>query len=309
MHGGNPGVSVILPTYNGSSYIGEAIRACLDQTYTNWELIVVDDGSTDDTLARVAKYDDARIIVVRHKINRRLPGALNTGFARGRGRYLTWTSDDNLYRPEALERMVAFLEGHGDIDIVHADFSVTNAVGKVIERRRVSDREGLMKGECIGPCFLYRRHVQEGVGWYASDLFLAEDYDFWLRASARFRFAELHEDLYFYRRHRASLTSRYGYGRIAETIHKALQKNLPDLDWVSPAMKRYHLSRSWVRVGHAHYIDLQLMAALKAWREALRLDISILTPRLAFLMAKSLCGSWVLGRARSAKRAFGIRAT
>ena len=299
----NPLVSIVLPTHNGSCYIGQAVQACLDQAYRDWELIVVDDASTDGTADRITRYADARIRIIRHDVNRRLPAALNTGFARARGKYLTWTSDDNLYRPEALKRMVAFLEDHQDVDIVHSDFTIIDSGGDVIEQRRVSGREDLMTGDCVGPCFLYRREVQVNVGDYSPGLFLAEDYDFWLRASVRFRFAELHEDLYCYRRHRASLTSRYGYGRIAEIIHKSLHQHLPDLDWVSPARKRYHLSRSWVRVGNAHYIDLQLTDAWKAWREALNLDISVLTPRLAVLMAKSLFGSRMLGWARQTKGA------
>src|SRR5215468_4846876 len=104
-----PLVSVVLPTYNGSRYLRGAVESVLAQTLADFELIVVDDCSTDATPALVAELAarDPRIIAVRHEANRKLPGALNTGFARARGRYFTWTSDDNLYAPAALARLAA----------------------------------------------------------------------------------------------------------------------------------------------------------------------------------------------------------
>ena len=102
-----------------------AIQSCLDQTYPNWELIIVDDASTDDTPVRIAQYvaGDSHLRSVRHETNRRLPAALNTGFSQAKGDYLTWTSDDNCYRPNALTEMVAFLESEPEVDIVYTDYT------------------------------------------------------------------------------------------------------------------------------------------------------------------------------------------
>ena len=99
-------VSIVLPVYNGARFLAEAIQSCLAQTYPHWELIVVDDCSTDDSPQIVAGFaaDDARIRVIRHAHNRKLPGALNTGFDAARGEYLTWTSDDNLLPPRGAGR-------------------------------------------------------------------------------------------------------------------------------------------------------------------------------------------------------------
>src|SRR5262245_61923913 len=97
---GEPSVSIVLPTYNGSRFLAESIQSCLDQTYPDFELIIVDDCSTDVTPAIIAEFSarDSRVHTVRHEKNKKLPGALNTGMALSRGRFLTWTSDDNLYR-------------------------------------------------------------------------------------------------------------------------------------------------------------------------------------------------------------------
>src|SRR5438034_11794938 len=101
-------ITIVLPTHNGAKYLRESIESCLGQTYHNLELVVVDDASSDATPDVIAEYSDPRLISVRHGQNRGLPEALNTGFAHSRGHYLTWTSDDNRYAPEARAEMAAF---------------------------------------------------------------------------------------------------------------------------------------------------------------------------------------------------------
>ena len=231
----DPLVSIVLPTYNGASgYLDQAVQSCLDQMYSNWELIIVDDASTDDTSVRIAQYmaEDSRIRSVRHETNQKLPAALNTGFSQARGDYLTWTSDDNCYRPQALAEMVAFLESEPEVDVVYADFSIVDEKGHLLQQVVVGTLDELLLKNCIGSCFLYRRSVYEKVGGYTEDLFLAEDYDFWLRVSAWFRLRPLHEDLYIYQHHNHSLTVEHR-GRIKLATEQALARNLPQMKWAS----------------------------------------------------------------------------
>src|SRR4051794_6743497 len=103
--------SIVLPTYNGSKYLASAIESCLAQTYRNFELILVDDCSKDATPEIIANYAarDSRVRSIRHETNQHLPGGLNTGHKAARGEFLTWTSDDNLLRPDFLAEMVGFL--------------------------------------------------------------------------------------------------------------------------------------------------------------------------------------------------------
>lgn len=224
-----PVVSIVLPTYNGAQYIERAIETCLGQTYHNWELIIVDDGSTDDTVGKIERYlgRDRGLRLLRHECNRRLPAALNTGFANAAGKYLTWTSDDNYYRPEAIDEMVAYLEDHPNVDMVYTDCSVIDDAGNIIMRMHVGESETLLSchHNCIGPCFLYRRHVRDVVGEYAEDMFLVEDYDYWLRASNSFRLEPYHKDLYCYRIHRKSLSARHAQ-RVDCMVDRALSRNL-----------------------------------------------------------------------------------
>ena len=199
-----PLVSIVLPTYKRARVLPHAIRSVLAQTYTSWELIVVDDNSPDDTARVVAGFIDPRIRYVKNDPNLKLPRALNRGFAMAKGKYLTWTSDDNLFAEHAIEKMVARLQ-QGDCDLVYADywlFSTEDDAGRPLDVQldRLPDTVQLDKGNHMGACFLYTRQLHLTVGDYDPELFLAEDYDFFIRAAQQFRFAHLAQPLYYFRR-------------------------------------------------------------------------------------------------------------
>jgi glycosyltransferase involved in cell wall biosynthesis len=203
-HLDNPLVSIVLPTYKRAHVLTYAMRSVLDQTYQNWELIVVDDNSPDETAAVVQSFNDPRIRYVKNDPNLKLPRALNRGFSEAQGDFLTWTSDDNLLAETAFEKMVARLQS-GDCDFVYADywlFSEQDAEGRPLDIRhdRLPGTLQLEKGNHIGACFMYIRRLYEEVGDYDPELFLVEDYDYFLRASRGFRFCHIAEPLYYFRR-------------------------------------------------------------------------------------------------------------
>lgn len=204
-----PLVSVVLPTYNRAHVLPHAMRSILSQTYQNLELIVVDDNSSDGTRAVVDSFSDGRIRYVKNEPNLKLPKALNKGFSLATGAYLTWTSDDNVYADNAIEKMVDALQT-GDCEFVYADyylFADLDAAGTPLDTRheRLPGRLQLEKSNHIGACFLYTRHVYEEIGDYEPDLFLVEDYDYFMRIAKRFSMCHIPEPLYFFRRHDDSL--------------------------------------------------------------------------------------------------------
>ena len=234
-----PLVSIVLPVHNGEQYVAESIQSCLDQTLLDWELVIVDDASTDLTPEIIGSFvaTDSRIQCVRHQTNRRLPAALNTGFAEARGSYLTWTSDDNRYRPEALAEMVKILQTDGSVDFVYADYDVIDADGHFVRSVTATPPGGFIEGYNAVPCFLYRRSLYEELGGYAEDLALAEDYEYWLRifASRRLMYP-LHINLYEYRRHARSLTDEHR-GRTFAAAERALLRQLPNLEWAGGGVR------------------------------------------------------------------------
>jgi glycosyltransferase involved in cell wall biosynthesis len=227
-------VSVVLPTYKRAHLLGSAIRSVLDQTYANLELLVVDDNSPDDTSQVVASFGDPRIRYVRNESNLKLPRTLNRGFSLSRGDYLTWTSDDNLYRENALGRMVdAMLERQ--CDFVYADyylFADLDSDGKPVDvhHDRLPDIVQLEKGNHIGACFLYSRAAYDAVGEYDPELFLVEDYDYFMRIAKRFPMCHIAEPLYYFRRHDDALfVSRFCEVKAADVLVRYKNDLLDDI--------------------------------------------------------------------------------
>lgn len=211
----SPLVSIVLPTYNGAAYLATSIQSCLDQTYTNFELIIVDDNSSDSTPEIINSFAarDNRIKTIRNSPNQKLPRSLNNGFALAKGKYYTWTSDDNYYAPSALATMVEVLESNPDHILTYADYTIIDENGKITGTKSFGDvNESMVKWHGAGACFLYLAEVHHKLNGYDPSAFLIEDYDFFIRALTIGKFLYLNRtDLYFYRHHSQSLTSLYGY--------------------------------------------------------------------------------------------------
>lgn len=222
-------ISVILPVYNGERFLSDAIKSVLNQTYRDFELIVINDCSTDSTLEIISEFalQDSRIKVITNPINKKLPASLNIGHQSATGDYITWTSDDNLYKPNAFETYLHHLQNSMS-HIVYTDFDLINDNGVVLKRRNLSQPEYLINGNCVGASFLYKREVYESLKEYNENLFLVEDYDFWLRALTKFKFSYAPESLYFYRSHGESLSSQIGKNEEKNNLWKENLTNMFD---------------------------------------------------------------------------------
>lgn len=227
-----PRVSMVMPVHNGARWLEEAIDSVLGQDFADFELILVDDASTDASPAimAAAAARDPRVQLHRLESNEGLPAALNHGFTHARGEFHSWTSDDNLLRPSMLSRLVATLDADPAADIAHADFMLIDEEGRDLGISRVGPIDRLLYGNNVGACFLYRAQVTAVLGGYDPRYFGVEDYDFWLRAVGRFNFVTVREDLYRYRKHGDSLTSRRArriQALTAEVVERALPTGGP----------------------------------------------------------------------------------
>jgi glycosyltransferase involved in cell wall biosynthesis len=263
-----PLVSIVLPTYNGAAYLRESIDSCLAQTYSNWELLVVDDCSQDVTPKIIAEYmaRDSRIRSIRHETNKKLPAGLNTGHAAARGDYLTWISDDNRFLPRAIEEMTGFLEEHPGVGVVYADCVLIDEAGRYLQDWPAQPVSRLAYMNSLRACFLYRKSVYETVGGYDPEQFLAEDWDFWLRAARQFELVPLHTILYEYRWHDQSLTKAANRSAVRDSIERALRRHLPYLRHSS----RQDLARGWTVCAANAVRRGDLVKATTAYVRALR---------------------------------------
>jgi glycosyltransferase involved in cell wall biosynthesis len=271
-----PLISIVLPTYNGSRYLSQSIESCLRQNLTDWELIIVDDASTDRTPDLIQQYaaQDRRIRPFRNAVNSKLPKSLNFGFAQARGELLTWTSDDNCYRPEALATMRAYLDTNPAVDLVYTGYTVIDDDDRPTKSGPpgAGPLRDLPFRNVVGACFLYRRTIHEQLGGYAEDLFLVEDYDFWLRASTQFNLRFLDQDLYLYRWHGQSLTLQQP-AKVRLAREKALARNLGQMGW----LERSTRAKAWKQLIDQAVTRRDRAAARSHFRHSLAND-----PLMAF---------------------------
>jgi glycosyltransferase involved in cell wall biosynthesis len=186
-----PAVSIIMPAYNVVSYVGDAIRSALAQTYADFELIVVDDGSQDGTadVVRQLARDDSRIHLVQHP-NRGLAGARNSAMRAARGTYFALLDSDDLWEPDFLAEQIGILEARPDIDIVTGNgWCLGGARHGQLARPCPDPRPAPDLASIIGDEWsvfimsVFRRHVYTTIGAFDEEMRSNEDYDFWLRAA------------------------------------------------------------------------------------------------------------------------------
>jgi glycosyltransferase involved in cell wall biosynthesis len=201
-------ISIVLPTYNQAEYLPQTLDSIFNQTWRDFELIVVNDGSTDGTPHILEDYQHQYDFTVVHQENKKLPSALNAGFRIARGEYLTWTSSDNIMLPHMLKVLVNALDRHPEIGLVYADWELIDEYGRKLCTVHTFDfdRHLLMRTNYIYACFLYRRECQELLGLYNPEYILAEDWEYWLRISRSFELMHVSQVLYQYRVHNSSLT-------------------------------------------------------------------------------------------------------
>ncbi|MBL8731170.1 MAG: glycosyltransferase [Planctomycetes bacterium] len=267
-----PKVSIVLPSFDAGHLLPEAVQSVFAQTFGDFELIVVDDGSRDDTWRYLARLSDPRLQVLRHA-NQRLPTALNRGFALARGELRTWISADNVCEPHMLERLVTTLDAEPDAVLAVAGFARVDQrldVLSTITGQDVSFAGFLPRNPGVA-AFAYRATTAALVGDYEPTLEGAEDWDYWLRLVEHGRATLLPDVLYRYREHARSMTTTIpDKVRTASerTVQRWLQRHggLPALDRLGgdPAI--------WFRLGTRLLQSpfVPLTAAVAALRESLR---------------------------------------
>lgn len=212
-----PTVSVIMGVHNCNNLSGlkQSVQSICNQTYRDWEFIIVDDGSKDggvtfSAIGELAATDD-RIIALRYEDNKGLSYALNYCLKFAQGEYIARQDDDDLSIPTRLEKQVAFLDYHPEIDIVGTEallFDADGEWGKLKLPSRPSSQDFLWNSPFIHPSVVIRAESLRSVGGYrvAPETMRGQDYDLFMRMySCGMRGANLKEELYLYRSDRATM--------------------------------------------------------------------------------------------------------
>lgn len=215
-------VSIVLPVYNGERFLRQSVDSIMGQSFKDWELIIVDDCSTDNSskIAESFAKKDKRISVVHNKVNRKLPESLNIGFAEAQGKYFTWTSDDNIAKPNWLKTMVDYLDSNPKADMVVGTMDLIDEDGKFISATLKKNRVfSLAYRNNVGAVFMYRKSIADKVGKYDTGSFGVEDWDYWCRIALNGTIEYIPDNLYLYRIHNNSLSTMYRENILKKMTH------------------------------------------------------------------------------------------
>jgi hypothetical protein len=232
-----PTVSVVMSVFNGERFLAEAIESILNQTFGNFEFIIIDDGSSDGTAGLLSHYQgiDPRV-VVHHQPNKGLIASLNTGCGMARGRYIARIDDDDIAFPERLERQVRYLDQNPQIALLGSSFNNIDVAGKLLSTWVLPTGDQTIKKRLFGRrdvpfCHVtlaFRTEVVHAIKGYRAAFVAAEDYDFWLRIAERWEVANLPESLTNVRRRAQS----YSFTHVRQQVISSLAA------WAASAQRR-----------------------------------------------------------------------
>lgn len=214
----SPKVTVLMAVYNGERFLRQAIDSILEQTFTDFEFVIVDDGSTDSTWQILQEYaeEDARIVLLQNQTNQGLAKSLNRGLEIARGEYIARMDADDVSLPERFDVQVSFLDAHTQVGVVGSAIKMIDAGGNYLKTiRHPKSHSFILWNLCFHtpfahPAVMFRKEVVDCVGGYVDDLAVNQDRDLWQRLSSVTRFANLPEALLLFRRHNRSITHQFG---------------------------------------------------------------------------------------------------
>jgi len=192
-----PKVSILMPTYNGAKYIAGAIESVLVQSYKDWELLIIVDGSSDNTVEIVNEYvaGDSRIKLIINDVNLRLPKTLNKGLALAHGKFIARIDDDDKWVcVDKLERQINFLEDNIDYGLVGTDFIIVKDEGETTFKTKKTDieiRNVILSYNPFCHSSIVFKNDQSHNFNYNENLVYTEDWDLWLRIGQYYKMANL----------------------------------------------------------------------------------------------------------------------
>lgn len=275
-----PTVSVVIPTFNRATFVSEAVASVLKQSYQKFELIVIDDGSTDSTAEIVNSFKDQRLIFIKQE-NRGRSAARNRAIALSRGTFITFLDSDDVYLVDKLERQVHFMESHPDIAMTYTSALCMNESGDLFPekyeatvcRRSREDIAFYLPSTITLPTVMVRREVFDSVGGFDESMSRFEDTDMWRRISRCHRIEAIQEYTCKLRTHRDNCLSSQDPDYIHSALDYYASKILREDSELSILARRRGVARIYLQYGYALWTVLRwkhkgrrlLFAAFRYW--------------------------------------------
>lgn len=207
-----PSISVVMAVYNGEKYLKEAIDSILYQTYRDFEFIIIDDCSTDDTPCILASYGDKRIRIIRNERNLKLPASLNRGLRLAQGKYIARMDADDVAMPERFAKQIGYMEAHNEVAVLGGSIEVMDEFGKslYVNQVKCGDKIGsyyLLPSPIAHPTAMLRKSMTVDEGFFYDEKYTsAQDYDLWLRIAKVHKIANIPDVVLMYRIHGGSIS-------------------------------------------------------------------------------------------------------
>jgi len=205
-----PRIDVIMSVYNGEKYLREAIESILNQTYTNFKFIIVDDGSNDSSLDIINSFADERIEVIINKKREGLTRSLNKALEAAESKYVARQDADDVSLPSRFESQVDFLEKHLEVDVLGTGIYLIDEEGNEIGERTThpspSRQIFLERNEVFHGSAIIKRDALEAAGGYNELFKYSQDYELWLRLAKEHNVRNLQTPLYAFRIHKSSVS-------------------------------------------------------------------------------------------------------
>ena len=244
----NPRISILIPCYKGESYLRDAIGSCLNQTESDFEVIIIDDASPDrcSEIGETYAQRDARIRLIRRERNGGISRALNDGLRVARGELITRLAQDDVFDPAFLERMVSAYREAPTTGLAYCNEWYIDAVGRRFGRsHRPEPHLALEGGNSVGLGVMWRRRVFDVLGGFDTLFDTAEDYDYWLRLSKYFTLIHVGGEPLFSLRIHGEMGSQV-YSAKQELLSSRLRANEIEDYWG----KRRELARGFFLAGY-----------------------------------------------------------
>ncbi|MBE0427546.1 MAG: glycosyltransferase family 2 protein [Nitrospirae bacterium] len=262
-----PTVSIIMSVYNGAKYVRKAVNSVLNQTFTDFEFIIVNDASTDDTGEILKQYGDNRITIINNSENIGLTKSLNKGIQISKGKYIARMDADDIAMPERIEKQVQFMEKNENIAILGTDYYPIDELGRRTHAKlkRPHTTEEIKKSIFLFNPFIHstlmiRRWVFEEMGGYDERFELAQDYELSLRILSKHEGYNLPEELLAFRIDKEKLNIQ----RRREQIYFAILARLKVLkNGLYPSKNYIFLMKDFIKYIFPYYSYFKGKSKLK----------------------------------------------
>ncbi|MBW4502901.1 MAG: glycosyltransferase family 2 protein [Scytonema hyalinum WJT4-NPBG1] len=237
-------VSIVIPAYNAMTYLPETVESVLRQTFSDFEVLIINDGSADNIIEWVSQLVDSRVKLI-SQTNQGVPKARNTGIANAQGEYIAFLDADDLWDPTMLEKQVRCLENNPAVGLVHTWMAVIDAQSQPTGRVMISNAEGdvwkqlVVQNTVPSSSVMVRRCCFDTVGEFDPNLRNIDDWDMWIRIAARYPFAVIKEPLMRYRIHLNNMTKNW------QVVEEAFEMIIEKAFSCAPPELLYLKSRSY----------------------------------------------------------------